>query len=159
MATEILQLNTPTFESVRELLSGFDALQTDGLYNINNGKGIGENSDIFALFDHYTASHLRRTKRYVQILADAIAQDGNIGKNEAQQLEQGAVLHDIGKLYIPPALLHKQERLTPEEFFEIKKHTLLGADTINKLPNFKNEFSIDMAALHHVQLCICQGVV
>lgn len=39
-----------------------------------------------------------------------------------------ALFHDIGKMGVPDALLRKPGPLTPEEFDEIKKHTLIGED-------------------------------
>ncbi len=44
----------------------------------------------------------------------------------------GAMLHDIGKLYIPSEILKKPSQLTVDEFEEIKKHTILGFDLLKK---------------------------
>src|SRR5207237_10525695 len=38
------------------------------------------------------------------------------------------LLHDIGQIGLPEALLNKQGGLTPEEFAQIKQHTILGAE-------------------------------
>jgi HD-GYP domain-containing protein (c-di-GMP phosphodiesterase class II) len=43
-----------------------------------------------------------------------------------KELGIGALLHDIGKLRVPEEILKKPSRLTPEEFEEIKKHTVYG---------------------------------
>lgn len=41
-----------------------------------------------------------------------------------------ASLHDIGKLMIPRELLEKPDRLTPEEYEIVKRHTVIGAQLI-----------------------------
>src|SRR5262249_4002977 len=47
-------------------------------------------------------------------------------ENELRDLRFGAVFHDIGKIAIPEAILHKQGPLTPAERATIEQHTLIG---------------------------------
>ena len=42
------------------------------------------------------------------------------------ELGLGAILHDIGKIFIPKEILNKDQKLTPEEFEEIKSHSIRG---------------------------------
>lgn len=49
-----------------------------------------------------------------------------------RELGTGAILHDIGKLFIPKSILQKPSQLTVEEFEEIKKHTVLGYELLKK---------------------------
>lgn len=44
----------------------------------------------------------------------------------------GSLLHDIGKMMIPPEILHKPGRLTDEEFDIIKNHAKYGFDILRK---------------------------
>lgn len=44
----------------------------------------------------------------------------------------GGYLHDIGKLFVPPEILNKPDRLTPEEYEIIKTHTTLGYEACMK---------------------------
>lgn len=55
-------------------------------------------------------------------------------------------LHDIGKLFIPTAILNKPERLTPEEYEVMKTHTTLGYDMCMKDPKLR---PYSLAALDH----------
>ena len=50
-----------------------------------------------------------------------------------------ASLHDIGKLMIPRELLEKPDRLTPEEYEIVKRHTVIGAQLIAELPVYQGE--------------------
>ena len=56
-----------------------------------------------------------------------------LGLNPAQMksLEYGSLLHDIGKIGIPDAILHKPGRLTTKEWLRMREHPLLGLKVLN----------------------------
>jgi putative two-component system response regulator len=65
-----------------------------------------------------------------------------------------APLHDIGKVGVQDRILLKPERLTPEEYEEMKRHTLYGSETIRQAKNFLGENSFlqvadEIALTHH----------
>jgi putative two-component system response regulator len=65
-----------------------------------------------------------------------------------------APLHDIGKVGVRDGILLKQGRLTPEEYEEMKRHTLYGSETIRLAKNFMGEDSFlqvadEIALSHH----------
>lgn len=78
--------------------------------------------------DNYVYSHSLNVALYT--LAVAIKR----GFNDKQLFEigLGCLLHDIGKMMIPPEVLHKPGRLTDDEFNVIKKHTEFGFDLLRK---------------------------
>ena len=87
--------------------------------------------------DKYTSGHSRRVAEYSKMLAAAL------GKNEKeiQEIYLFALLHDIGKIGIPDWIINKQDKLTDEEYAEIKKHPQIGYEilkSISILPNLKN---------------------
>ena len=55
------------------------------------------------------------------------------------QICTAASLHDIGKIGIPESILNKHEKLTTEEFEEMKKHTLIGASILKNLDMYQKE--------------------
>lgn len=65
-----------------------------------------------------------------------------------KELGIGAMLHDIGKLYIPREILKKPSQLTVDEFEEIKRHTILGYDILKKSDRL-NMTSAYIALGHH----------
>lgn len=86
--------------------------------------------------DPYTYGHCRRVGRHAALLAQAA------GLNEFQQkvIEFSAILHDIGKIGIPDAILLKPARLTAEEEMIIQKHPVLSAQMIepfSRIPFFR----------------------
>jgi putative nucleotidyltransferase with HDIG domain len=72
--------------------------------------------------DAYTRGHSDRVTRYSVALARKIGLDGE----PLKQLEQAAVLHDIGKIGIDVALLHKKEKLTDADIEVLKLHPSIG---------------------------------
>ncbi|NCO32277.1 MAG: hypothetical protein AUJ92_06885 [Armatimonadetes bacterium CG2_30_59_28] len=79
--------------------------------------------------DHYTEGHSRRVTDYSILLGrQAGVDDGTlIG------VERGGLLHDIGKIGTPDAVLTKQGKLTDEEYREIQKHTIHGATIVSRI--------------------------
>lgn len=72
--------------------------------------------------DRYTNGHSQRVAKYALQLAK------RMGKTEAEQREicYAALLHDVGKIHVPDAIINKPSRLTDEEFAYIKLHPLSG---------------------------------
>ena len=84
--------------------------------------------------DEETGFHLERMANYTVALARALREKGlyrdNLTDNYLGLLFESAPLHDIGKVGIPDKILHKPDKLTPEEFEIIKTHTTIGANTL-----------------------------
>jgi response regulator RpfG family c-di-GMP phosphodiesterase len=72
--------------------------------------------------DAYTRGHSERVTRYSVALAKRMGMAGD----PLKQLEQAAVLHDIGKIGIDVALLHKKEKLTAADIDVLKLHPSIG---------------------------------
>jgi putative nucleotidyltransferase with HDIG domain len=72
--------------------------------------------------DAYTRGHSERVTRYSLALAKELGVDGD----PLKQLEQAAILHDIGKIGIDVALLHKKEKLTSADIEILKLHPSIG---------------------------------
>jgi putative two-component system response regulator len=72
--------------------------------------------------DPSTAGHSRRVRGYALRLAAALGLD----RRQCGQLRLAAMLHDIGKVGIPDYILHKPDRLTPEEDRIIRGHPEMG---------------------------------
>jgi HD-GYP domain-containing protein (c-di-GMP phosphodiesterase class II) len=86
-------------------------------------------ADVVEFDDRYTASHSRSVVELVQ----AVAEEMGVDANSRQELEFGALLHDIGKISIPKEILNKPARLTPEEFELMKTHTIEGQFMLDRV--------------------------
>ncbi|MBI4334819.1 MAG: diguanylate cyclase [Chloroflexi bacterium] len=81
--------------------------------------------------DHYTEQHSRVVAAY----ATALAREAGLPAEKVAIIETAALLHDIGKIGIPDNLLCKDDRLTPEEWEIIKRHSQLAADIVGPVPS------------------------
>jgi diguanylate cyclase (GGDEF)-like protein/putative nucleotidyltransferase with HDIG domain len=79
--------------------------------------------------DQTTHCHVRR----VQIYAAGMGEVFGLTTNEIAALKAGALLHDIGKLAVPPHILNKPGPLTPAEFEKMKIHTVVGAQILGRV--------------------------
>ena len=83
--------------------------------------------------DSYTAGHTDR-------VAGVSVRIGEVLRLDSERIERirvGALLHDIGKIGIRDDVLLKPGRLSPEEFEEIKRHTVLGDELLGDIDQFK----------------------
>ncbi|EEY99693.1 pole remodelling regulatory diguanylate cyclase [Vibrio sp. RC586] len=85
--------------------------------------------------DNETGNHIRRTQRYIKVLAEQLRLDGQYADQLTPEsilaLYKSSPLHDIGKVGIPDHVLLKPGKLTEEEFEIMKSHTVLGRDVID----------------------------
>jgi response regulator RpfG family c-di-GMP phosphodiesterase len=72
--------------------------------------------------EHETSDHSQRVVRYTLGLARRLG----IPEGDLPDIGRGALLHDIGKIGVPDAILLKPDRLTPDEWEEMKKHPQIG---------------------------------
>jgi putative nucleotidyltransferase with HDIG domain len=93
--------------------------------------------------DAYTVKHAERVTAYGLQIARAMG----ISLAERPQIEFGFLLHDIGKVAIPDAILFKPSALTEEERALMIKHPVIGADIVRGI-DFLVEAS-DVVRSHH----------
>jgi len=86
--------------------------------------------------DVYTRGHLDEVAKYGMIVAEELVSLTNINI-DIEELKTALLLHDIGKIGVPDALLHKDSRLTPEEFEIMKQHPEIGARIIEPIAKLK----------------------
>lgn len=92
--------------------------------------------------DKYTKGHSARVAQYALI----IGREMGYGEQELQRLEQAALLHDIGKLAMPDAILHKPSGLTAEEFSVIQNHPVRGCVILRSVDSLQDKVP---GVLHH----------
>lgn len=71
-------------------------------------------------YDEDTGNHVLRIRHVVELIATAL------GMEDAEDLGYDAMLHDVGKLHIPPEILRKPGQLDTEERATMETHTVLG---------------------------------
>ena len=84
--------------------------------------------------DFYTAGHSQRVAKYSRLLAKSLGYN----EEDCEKLYEAALLHDIGKIAIPDAVLLNPKRLTSEEYKLIQKHAEIGFNFLKNVPMYKD---------------------
>lgn len=92
--------------------------------------------------DEYTKGHSRRVAEY----SAAIAKELGFSAKEIQDIHSVALLHDIGKIGVPDAVLNKPGKLTQEEYHLMKQHTVIGGEILKDIGTIPG---IDVGAKYH----------
>jgi len=95
------------------------------------------------LRDHETEGHCRR----VTELAVRLAKEMGLKDEELVHFRRGALLHDIGKMSIPDAILHKKGELTPEEWEIMRQHPVYSYQLLSPIPFLAP--ALDIPYYHH----------
>lgn len=77
----------------------------------------------------------------------------DLSEKDVYLITTASSLHDIGKVGVDSAILNKPGKLTPEEFEQVKKHTVIGAEMVMNIGEFRNEplvrYAHDICLYHH----------
>lgn len=95
------------------------------------------------VFDQYTFYHSVN----VTVLAIVLGIAYQLDSERLYKLGVGALLHDIGKVFVDKDILNKVDKLTDEEYEEIKKHTIYGYQYLKE--SFDISPIVYGSALHH----------
>ena len=97
---------------------------------------------ILEIHDPYTKGHSEN----VGILSAEIAREMKFDDEQINEIYWAGLVHDIGKINIPTSILLKSGRLTREEYEEIKKHPIWGAEILDTSEDIE---IIVLAVRHH----------
>jgi len=92
--------------------------------------------------DPYTCGHSRRVAHLSQQLARAAGMDDEL----VRRVHVAGLVHDVGKIGVPEAVLGKPGRLTPEEFELIRQHPEIGHRILKDIPQLRDVLP---GVLHH----------
>ena len=93
--------------------------------------------------DPYTRSHSAR----VAALARGIAEEMQLSADQVRRIQLGALLHDIGKIGVPDAILNKPGALSPDEWVIMRSHSVLGASIVNAVEPLRD--LVPIVRSHH----------
>jgi len=92
-----------------------------------------------------SAIHLRHISEYSALISQSMGLD----EKKIDDIRYASPLHDIGKVAISDSILLKPGKLTPEEFEEMKKHTLYGAKILSNAKSHLLQVANLIAQSHH----------
>lgn len=96
--------------------------------------------------DDETNGHCQRVVRYSALIGQRLGLDARM----LQQLEWGALLHDIGKIAVPDSILKKPSALTEEEWAVMKEHPFMGHLMVKDIDFLKE--GQDVVLYHHERI-------
>ena len=100
-----------------------------------------------------SGEHVRRIHDITRHLLRHTDLGEGLTEVDIEHIALASIMHDVGKIAIPDAILNKPGRLTPEEFEIIKTHTTKGAELLEKIPQLREHesyrYAYDIARHHH----------
>ena len=93
--------------------------------------------------DPYTRGHSDRVAEYSVLIGEKVG----LSEEELKTLRIGGLFHDIGKIGIPDKILLKPDKLTDEEYSEIKNHPSIGVHILGSATVFRD--IIPIVKHHH----------
>ena len=100
-----------------------------------------------------SGGHVRRIHDITHYLLSHTELGAGISSEEISQIALASILHDVGKIAVPDAILNKPGRLTPAEFEIMKTHAAEGARLLASIPQFQSHrsyrYACDIARHHH----------
>jgi putative nucleotidyltransferase with HDIG domain len=96
--------------------------------------------------DEYTADHSAAVAMYCRDMALA----AGLGETEAEEIHLAGLLHDLGKVGTPDAILRKDSTLDDDEWKYIRQHPEKGAEVLSHLAAYQNV--ADIVRYHHERL-------
>jgi HD-GYP domain-containing protein (c-di-GMP phosphodiesterase class II) len=100
--------------------------------------------DVVEADDEYTGSHTRGVVWLVERVAEQMALDADLRRDA----KLAAILHDVGKIRIPDAIINKPGKLTPEERAIIETHTIEGQKLLTRVGGLLADVGVIVRACH-----------
>jgi len=91
----------------------------------------------------WTLGHSERVTDF----AITLAQEMGLPPHELEIMRRGGLVHDVGKIGVPAAILNKPGKLTPEEMRQMREHVNIGVRILQPIPGFAE--SMPIVAQHH----------
>ena len=127
---------------IEQVIMGIKNLQ---LYEDQQKIVFGSIKSLVTLLDSRVPQEYTHSSYFAK-LATMIGQQMHLDEKQIQSLKYASLLHDTGKVDIPPEILKKTTKLTAKEYAIIKKHPLKGAQILRPLQILKPVIPIIM---HH----------
>ena len=103
--------------------------------------------------DGESGDHVRRIHDITHLVLSETPFGQGYAAEDIDDIALAAIMHDVGKIAIPDAILCKPGRLTREEFEVMKSHTVQGAELLERIPQMRSmgayRYAVDIARHHH----------
>ena len=97
--------------------------------------------------------HVQRVCQITRFILQNTEFGAGLDPDEIEKIALAAILHDVGKIVVPDAVLQKRGSLTPEERKVVESHTLRGMEILKNIPRLRSsglyDYACDIARHHH----------
>lgn len=126
--------------------------QAEKIIQLNQGM-IEALATIIEFRDEESGGHVQRISMITKLLFENTVFGQGMKKREINNIALAAVLHDVGKIAIPDAVLTKPGKLTEQEYTVMQSHTTRGVAILKNIPQMRDsefyEYACDIARHHH----------
>lgn len=100
-----------------------------------------------------SGGHVQRISAITRVILENTEFGTNLTRDEIDNISLASIMHDIGKITIPDAVLCKPGKFTDEEFEIMKTHTIQGVRILERIPQLRDsgiyDYACDIARHHH----------
>lgn len=100
-----------------------------------------------------SGGHVQRICAITRLMLQNTEFGAGLSPDEIENIALASIMHDVGKISIPDAVLTKPGKLTPQEYEIIKSHTFRGVEILERVPQLRESgiycYACDIARHHH----------
>ncbi len=126
--------------------------QAEKIINLNQGM-IEALATAIEFRNEESGGHVQRISQITRFMLENTVFGENLNEKEINDIALAAVMHDVGKITIPDAILIKPGRLTAEEYAVMQTHTTKGVTILESIPQMHEstiyDYACDIARHHH----------
>lgn len=134
LSLKLFAVNVLLLQDIMQQFKEVDDLATETVKSLSIASEVN---------DEDAGQHMHRFGLYCKLMAEHC----NMSDVDIKTIQLQSQLHDVGKIYIPQAILRKIGKLTEEEWEVVKMHTIHGARIIGNHPRMK--MARNIALTHH----------
>lgn len=126
--------------------------QADRIIQLNQGM-IEALATAIEFRNEESGGHVQRISAITRVMLENTDFGDGLDEEEVEAITLASIMHDVGKITIPDAVLTKPGKLTPEEYEIMKSHTVKGVTILESIPQLRDngiyEYACDIARHHH----------
>ncbi|WP_432452197.1 MULTISPECIES: DUF3369 domain-containing protein [unclassified Agarivorans] len=127
------------------IIAALENIRLNELISSNQKEVLYRLGEIVETRSRESGKHVRRVALYTALLAQQIG----LPPEKVDQLKLASPLHDVGKVAIPDAILHKPGKLNSEEWEQMKTHALIGKKMLSGSSIEIMRLAAEIAGAHH----------
>lgn len=145
---------------VKKVKNNLGGYKTNNLVNMNELNEILDevldivNRNLSSVLQLFNLTYFPKSDEYyvrslnVSLISMIIGRTMKFSENRVKKLGIGAILYDIGLVKVPEKILEKIGKFTPEEYAEVKKHTVYGYKLLKSSFRFEEDLAM-ISLMHH----------